>query len=206
MRSIDLIGETFGRLTVKSKAAPIRSPSRSHTAWICSCECGTEVVVKTNSIRTGNAKSCGCLRTDTLRAKAGPRQKNKPEYSTWARMKSRCHNTRSPDYPDYGGRGITVCDRWANSFHNFLDDMGKRPSGSHSIDRIDNNKGYSPENCRWATNAQQSRNKRNNIFISFGGRTMILQDWANELGIHWVTLHERIQKKPLEIALQPLKR
>jgi hypothetical protein len=203
MRKIDLSGEKYGRLKVIERAKPIPSPSRPHTAWLCACECGKKVVIKTNSLRTGNARSCGCLRVDVQKSKSGPKVKHQTEYNTWCRIKARCLNKKSKDYPNYGGRGITMCDDWVKSFYRFFDDMGPRPSKSYSIDRIDNNKGYCPENCRWATTSQQSRNKRNNRIISFNGKTMILQDWANELGICWTTLNERLQKQPLHIALKP---
>lgn len=205
-KKIDLCGVRFGRLVALSEAPAPSSPSRLHTGWLCLCDCGAQVVVKTNSLRSGNAKSCGCLKKDLLRNRAGFRAKYPKEYTVWWRMKFRCTNNKSPDYKDYGGRGISVCDKWMESFDNFIKDMGPRPSDLHSIGRIDNDGNYCPDNCRWETNWQQSRNKRNNVNITFNGRTMVLQDWANEIGICWTSLYERLQKYPLELALKPIKK
>jgi hypothetical protein len=105
------------------------------------------------------------------------------EHDAWRGMLARCRNPRHPSYKNYGGRGITACERW-NSFENFLDDMGKRPSPKHSLDRIDNNGNYEPGNCRWATRREQANNTRMNRFVTFDGRTMTLAQWARETGIH----------------------
>jgi hypothetical protein len=116
-------------------------------------------------------------------------------YTAWKHMKHRCYNKNNPYYKDYGGRGITVCDRWIveNGFINFLEDMGESPPGL-SIDRIDNNLGYSKENCKWSTNKEQTRNKRNNRLIVFGGRTQCLASWAEERMISPKILKERLDK------------
>lgn len=114
-----------------------------------------------------------------------------PEYETWGRIRQRCTNPKNPAFPDYGARGIRMCERWA-SFENFYADMGPRPSPKHSIDRRDNNGDYSPENCRWATLKQQSRNKRNNVWIEHDGKRMILEDWATETGLPRTTLEQRV--------------
>jgi hypothetical protein len=114
-----------------------------------------------------------------------------PEYRAWSAMKLRCANPNNEQYHNYGGRGITVCDRWRQSFAAFLVDMGPRPSPRHSIDRIDNNGNYEPGNCRWATSREQNRNRRNNIVLTHDGRTMCLADWARELGVPRGTLLAR---------------
>lgn len=201
MRKLDLIGDNFGRLTVVSEGTPERSPSRSHTTWICVCECGAELQVRTNSLRSGMTKSCGCYRSDKLKERDTGRSKNLSEYSSWSHMKYRCNSKSSADYDDYGGRGIKVCDRWNESFAEFLSDMGAKPTPSHSIGRIDNDGDYNKDNCRWETNWQQSRNKRSSVLIEYNGETMVLQDWADRIGIHWVTLYERLQRHPLQVAL-----
>lgn len=113
------------------------------------------------------------------------------EYRTWSGMRSRCNNPSSKDYPRYGGRGITVCERW-NSYDNFLADMGHKPSLSHTIERRDNSKGYSPDNCYWATMKQQMRNKRNSHLITRDGQTMCASDWCLKLGINHQTFKNRI--------------
>lgn len=115
-----------------------------------------------------------------------------PEYRTWLHIKHRCLNPANKRWDRYGGRGITVCDRWKDSFENFLGDMGLRPSPDHQIERIDNDGDYTPENCTWATRADQARNRRRTRLVTWDGRTMCLKDWAAELGIRYRTLHARI--------------
>lgn len=124
----------------------------------------------------------------------------------WTNMIARCTNPKRPDYRYYGARGIFVCDRWLNSFAAFLADMGERPSAGHSIDRIDNAKGYGPENCRWATKDQQMQNTRGTRLITFGGETMGLNAWARRLGLNKESLRVRLLKWPIERAFtQPAK-
>ena len=129
--------------------------------------------------------------THGLTVKGAPR---KPEYTSWNAMKQRCSDPRCRSYPRYGGRGITVCERWLgkSGFSNFLADMGEKPSASHSIDRIDNDKGYSPENCRWASNKSQSVNKSTNSLVTFRGKTQCVSEWALELGIDRQCLRDRL--------------
>ena len=109
-------------------------------------------------------------------------------------MNRRCGNPKDAAYRHYGGRGITVCDRWRDSFDAFIADMGKRPSRTHSIDRIDNDRGYSPENCRWATRAQQARNKRSSRYLTVGDRTMVAVDWSRETGLSISTITGRLKR------------
>lgn len=125
-------------------------------------------------------------------------------YRTWASMKDRCTNKRSKEYKRYGGRGIELCKRWM-SFENFYKDMGDRPDGL-SLDRIDNNKGYSPSNCRWATASQQSRNTSRNINLTHMGKTMCLSDWSKYVGITKASLRKRLLSgKTVEVALSPIR-
>jgi hypothetical protein len=160
--TLKLTNQKFGRLTVISKD-PIRSLSGS-VRWNCICDCGKAIIVVGNNLTSGNTNSCGCLKIEihTTHGMA-----NSPEYKTWAGIIQRCTNSNEEQYSDYGGRGITVCDRWLNSFEAFYRDMGPRPSPDHSIDRKENDKGYYKDNCRWATRAEQDNNKRNNVYYEY---------------------------------------
>jgi len=129
------------------------------------------------------------------------RGKTTKEYRSWYHMKTRCYNKKRPYWKYYGGRGIKVCDRWKDSFVNFLSDMGNKPTSKHSLDRIDNNGDYSPDNCKWSTSKQQTRNKRSNIMIEYNGKIQCLNDWAKELEIKRTTLWMRIYKYHLPLFL-----
>lgn len=181
---IDLTGKRIGKLVVISECK--ERTSNGKIKWICLCDCGKETVVWRSSLRNGSTKSCGCLRSEScILVHTTHGKKHTVEYNTWARLIDRCTNPNFPKYNDYGGRGIGVCDRWRYSFENFYEDMGPRPSNKHSIDRYPNNDGnYEPPNCRWATNDEQQRNKRNNRWVEYEGKKMIAADWARYLGIN----------------------
>ncbi|MDP9438291.1 MAG: hypothetical protein M3P49_06060 [Actinomycetota bacterium] len=201
MRSLpqDLTGRTFGRLTVLERAENRWRMRR----WLCECECGTHKVVTGKSLQTGETKSCGCLRNEQNRVANLKHGKTKtPEFVTWANMLNRCHKPGHPSYPEYGGKGLAVCEEWRDSFGAFLRDMGPRPSPTHSIDRIDGTKGYSPDNCRWATSGEQIRNRRVTRWITYQGETLCLSDWCRRLGINYQTTKQRLDKGwPPEKAL-----
>ena len=153
---IDLTGQKFGKLIAIEKTDR-KSSSRS-IVWKCKCDCGKETFVSSSSLRSGNTQSCGCLKKELVTIHG---QCQSSEYHSWDSMKARCYNPNYNQFKDYGGRGIEVCDRWKDSFENFLADMGSKPSSKHSIDRIDVNGNYEPGNCKWSTNQEQARNKRN---------------------------------------------
>lgn len=158
----DLTGQRFGRLLVLEVAEPKKFPSgQSHTQFRCKCDCGKEVVVLSRNLLTGNTRSCGCLalETRTIHNKWGTKC-----YRTWDHIIQRCTNEKYTGYANYGGRGITVCDEWRNSFDAFYNHVSKLPhygEEGRSIDRIDNDGNYEPGNVRWATRSEQNSNKRN---------------------------------------------
>lgn len=153
----DITGQKFGLLTVEKYS--YTKNKRVH--WLCKCDCGTTKEVQTSYLKSGNTKSCGCYKlsqTSLIMTKHG--SSKTAEYSAWQGMKGRCYRKKNKKYPIYGGRGITVCDQWLESFDAFYAAMGDRPSPKHSVDRIDTNGNYEPSNCRWATASQQAINRR----------------------------------------------
>jgi hypothetical protein len=174
----DISGETFGRLTA---IAPVNRTPRGGIKWLCICKCSSESIVASGNLRSGSTQSCGCLAQDQLSAKQTTHGMSKhPLYITWISMKKRCYNKNYKYFKYYGGRGIRVCTYWKSSFPNFLADMGERPDGL-TLDRIDNDSDYTPENCRWATRRMQSNNTRHNRFITHNGLTLTLAQWNRRL-------------------------
>ncbi len=179
----DLTGKQFGRWTVLGPA-PKRGKNRR---WWCVCECGTERDVLGFQLNSGATVSCGCSGgTHGLWGST--------EWNSWSSMRQRCNNPNMVYYNMYGGRGIYVCDRWQDSFENFYEDMGSKPSPSHSIERIDNDGPYSPENCRWATKKEQAGNRRSARTLTHEGETLSLTEWAGRLGITPNALYMRLYK------------
>lgn len=172
----DMTGLTFGRLKVLEVAG-----SRGGTVrWICHCACGVQKEVEGAKLRRGITTSCGCYRR-SIAKEVGKKiathgMRGTPEYNVWDAMLRRCKNKTHPEFKNYGERGIQVCERW-RKFENFFEDMGKRPSDDHSIDREDNNGNYEPENCRWAIATTQQQNRRNNHVVTAFGRTGALSSF-----------------------------
>ena len=168
MMRLSFVGKKFGRLTVLSRDGVDKFRS---IIYLCRCSCGSVVKVRSSSLKSGHTKSCGCLRSEESGIRnfihgMSSKTELSAEYSAWNNMKNRCYRKSDKRYMDYGGRGISVCRSWVNSFSNFLKDVGPRPTGKHSLDRIDNNAGYSKSNCRWATKSEQSKNSRKRRYCS----------------------------------------
>lgn len=185
-------GEVYGRLTTIRRMGAAASGAQ---LWLCRCKCGTEKVVQVGNLRNGDTKSCGCYTRElTARLFTTHGMSGSAEYKTWICMKDRCTRPNNKDYRDYGGRGITVCERWIHSFENFLADMGNKPSKHHSIDRIDNDKGYEPGNCRWATQREQHNNRRSNVILEFNGIRNTVVGWTRALGFGEWTIYTRLKR------------
>lgn len=159
--------------------------------YLCRCVCGVEKEVLTSSLYRGASTSCGCRQS--WRSRPYPGHTKWPEYVCWAGMRRRCNDPSDVGYADYGGRGITVCARWNNSFDAFLADMGRRPGAQYSLDRIDVNGDYSPHNCRWATRAEQVRNTRRAVIVNFRGQEMPLAQVAAIVHLPYDVLWHRLR-------------
>lgn len=193
---LDHTGQTFGRWKVLRRAPNSKD-------WECVCSCGRTKVVCGAHLRSGASRSCGCgPRRGNFRHGHGCKGKESKTYQTWHSMLNRCRNEHCEKWKDYGGRGITVCERWLQ-FVNFLADMGERPAGM-MIERIDNNGNYEPSNCRWATRKEQGRNKRNNFLVAYEGRTQCLSAWSEELNMPTGLIQQRLARLnwPIDRALQ----
>lgn len=171
----DYIGYSVGHLTIIG----VERDGRFATA-ICRCDCGNECRRSLyNLIGKEKNSSCGCNNTAWNRTHGMCRTR---EYAAWVSMKNRCYNDKYAEFDSYGGRGITVCERWLHSFENFLSDMGMSPGAGYSVDRINNDGDYSPENCRWANRNQQARNKQTTVMVTYRGETRACADWDDIIG------------------------
>jgi hypothetical protein len=193
-----MIGQKFHRLTVISQSQP--TSGNRGKRWLCQCECGNQTIVRTDSLKNGRSKSCGCYSSEKskeriVKINTTHGMANTPEYKTWTGMLDRCNNKKTPSYRDYGGRGIQVCESW-KKFENFYKDMGKRPKGT-SIDRIDVNGDYCSENCRWATRQIQNNNTRKNKYITHNGETKTLSEWSRVYNIPVWKLSQRMLRDNL---------
>lgn len=210
----NLIGQKFGRWTVQAVAAK----RGSKLAWRCICDCGQSRDVIGENLVSGKSLSCGCLTSERPRTTYAHSKADIPlelwsthrsEIHAWYGMFRRCDNPADKKYPEYGGRGIGICDRWRHGADGksglacFLEDMGPRPGPKHSLDRKNNDLGYEPSNCRWATKLTQTENKRDARQLTYGGRTQSLKAWAVEFGLTAPALRYRldVNKMPIERAL-----
>lgn len=192
MKRNELAGQRFNRLVVVADAGVNR---RQNVLWKCQCDCGGTAIAPAYELRAGKVKSCGCLVREGANVTHGLARggaKRSRVYSIWASMVQRCTNPNDRNYHHYGGRGITVCQRW-RTFENFYKDMGDRPAGM-SLERVNNARGYSPANCVWATTPEQNRNRRNNVWVAAGGTQMLLSDALRAFGKTIGSIHYWMRK------------
>lgn len=192
----DLTGSTFGRLTVLEFAFRKHRPTATNLHWRCACECGNESIVVANRLRSGHTKSCGkCEKPGGLRTEW-------PGYSSWKAAAMRCGNRNHRAFADYGGRGISMCDRWRfgqdgkTGFECFFQDMGPRPDGL-TLDRINIDGNYEPGNCRWANRSTQQQNQRRAIYVEIGGVKVPLKKYVRRLGLCYESVRFKVRKKGL---------
>lgn len=187
----DLTGQKFGRLSV----AGFYAREGGKRLWSCNCDCGTAcVIVPTGKLKEGLKLSCGCLQREVASKRLRTHgQSRTPEHRAWNGMRARCLNPSASGYADYGGRGIVVCERWLTSFEAFFDDMGRKPSARHSLERIDVNGNYEPGNCCWATRKEQARNTRTTKWLSVDGVVASLAEHCEKRGLRYGTVLWRLR-------------
>lgn len=189
-----LPGQVFGFLTVVRRAGSRPKIGKgTYATWLCRCTCGKEVEIVGQKLRNGKQKACAqghfwASSDNSLLAK-----QNRSEHASWVRMRERCYQPTKDRYPQYGGRGIVVCDRWKDSFANFLADLGPKPTPDHTIERNDVNGNYEPSNCRWATRAEQSRNMQRTFYVEYEGERMLFIDLVKRLGLNRMAVYGRLR-------------
>lgn len=207
-RIVDLTGQRFGHLTVIEPAGIKRWRVGMAVYFRCRCDCGVEDVVQRSNLRASAQRSLGCPHE----RRTGPAgYSTRPEAKVFRHMLDRCTNPHNKSFKDYGGRGIRVCERWRNGeggqtgFECFVSDLGPRPAGG-TIERLDVNKGYCPENCAWVSKAAQARNTRRNIHIEIGGRKLTVAEWARVKRISEFTIYRRLEAgwEPAKAVLSPV--
>ena len=195
----DLTGQRFGRVIVLKESEPHYPPNSNKRLrrWLCQCDCGNEFIAYQNGLLNGSTKSCSCLRKENFKKHKNKYPSNHRLNRIWVAMRQRCSNQNNIEYKNYGARGISVCNEWNNpqtGYDLFYEwSMKNGYADNLTIDRIDNNKGYSPDNCRWLTHKEQQSNRSDNHFITFNGTTKTVSQWAEYLGIKRDTLFARIR-------------
>lgn len=203
-KAFDLAGQRFGRLVVEKRDYAYKKAA----FWICRCDCGNHTTVQSCHLRSGATQSCGCHKKESGRDRRTVHGFSYSKlYRIWGSMKERCINPNSKPYKDYGGRGITICDEWLDSFEAFRDwAMANGYRDDLTIDRIDVNGNYEPSNCQWATQKEQQNNKRNNHLLSYNGKTQTISQWSDETGLEWMVIYDRLRNGwPIDrILTEPL--
>lgn len=193
MKQLNLTGERFGKLVVIKTAGKTKNGAY---LWQCKCDCGNEIIANVGNLKNGHTKSCGCLRVDRCKTNFTKHGLEHTRlYGIWSDMRLRCYDEKNIAYHRYGGRGITICDEWKNDVKAFYDwATANGYKDSLTIDRIDNDGNYCPENCRWATVKEQASNRRSNILVTHNGKTQTMKKWANEVGTPYKVVWARMQK------------
>ncbi len=187
MYAINLVGKKFTHLLVQKRG----ENKGKEPCWLCLCDCGSITTVRGSGLRSGSTKSCGCLARNVTKNRSITHGKfGTAEWRAWAAMKSRCYLQTNKSYSSYGGRGISVCEEWLDSFEAFFADMGVRPSAHHQLDRINNNGNYERSNCRWATRKVNINNRR--VTVRYNGLT--LRELAEKSGENYATLKTRARR------------
>lgn len=185
----DIGGQKFGRLTALYR---LHNYHKKGVYWLCACECGNITIVHAGHLPNEHTKSCGCLNREPTKGNTKHGKTNIRLFHIWVTMKQRCYNKRHKHYKDYGARGIAVCDEWKDDFQAFYDwSMNNGYDDSLTIDRIDVNGNYEPSNCRWVDIITQNNNKRNNIYLTYNGKTQTIKEWSKELNANVKTLYTR---------------
>lgn len=206
-KRIDITGQRYGRLVPLYR---VEDNKYGRSVWMCQCDCGTLKAVAANDIRSGKSRSCGCLERENRlnikdRSIKTHRMTKTRIYRIWQGAKNRVFNKKDEHWPGYGGRGITMCEEWASSFECFRDwAFSNGYSENLTLDRIDFDGDYCPENCRWVTSAEQQRNKRNNRYYTYNGKTQLIPTWAKEFGVTDSTIRSRIRRgeKPEKVFFE----
>lgn len=190
----NLIGKIFGELQIIYQ---IENDKNGHSKFRCKCNCGKEINVLLSNLKRGHTKSCGCKKGNMISKKKETHGKTHTKlYKIWNNIKQRCFNKNNSRYKDYGARGIKICDDWLNDFTSFYNwSMSNGYKDNLTLDRIDNNGNYEPNNCRWTTYKEQNNNKRNNHLLTYNKETHTITEWSKILGIHYTCLRNRILKK-----------
>ena len=192
-RVIDLTGQKIGKLTVLQR---VENTKQGQTRWLCQCDCGEQTIVHGQNLRYGKTQSCGCnRRIAPVIAHTTHGGRHTRIYKKWVAIKSRCYNEKATGYKYYGGRGITMCDRWRDSFEAFYEDVSTLPhfeEEGYSLDRVNNDGNYEPNNVRWASVEEQQNNKRSNHLLTYGEQTQTIAQWAKEIGCDQRTLCNRL--------------
>lgn len=194
----DLSGNRYGRLVVLNRDL---NAQKWKTYFICLCDCGKTKSIRCDHLRTGKIQSCGCFMSEcTSKRNSTHNESGKTaEYIAWRAMIQRLNSSSYHAKNRYAEKGVTICERWRNSFECFLEDMGRKPTKNHSLDRFPNMNGdYEPANCRWATSEEQQNNRGNNVFYEYNGNRLTISQWAKKFGVNTSTLHEHLKSKSIK--------